>query len=57
MKKWQKNKLKIGDFDALARSLKINEKAALSIYKRFERVLRKWIELIERSFGECVNWG
>lgn len=57
MKKWQKNKLKIGDFDALARSLKINEKAALSIYKRFELVLRKWIALIERSFGECVNWG
>ncbi len=48
----KKNKLKISDFDALARSLKINEKAALSIYKRFERVLPKWIELIDRSFLE-----
>jgi hypothetical protein len=57
MRKWQKNKLKISDFDVLALSLNINKKAALSVYKRFERVLPKLIKLIERSFGEYVNRG
>jgi serine/threonine-protein kinase HipA len=46
----KKNRLKRSDFDTLARSLKINEKALAYIYKRFEKALPKWEEMIAQSF-------
>jgi serine/threonine-protein kinase HipA len=46
----RKNKLQLNDFNALAGSLKINEKAMQSIYKRFNDVLPKWIAFIQHSF-------
>ncbi|HTO34699.1 MAG TPA: HipA domain-containing protein [Flavobacterium sp.] len=46
----KKSKLKLNDFDVLAESLKINEKSLQSIYKRFNKILPKWILFIEQSF-------
>src|SRR5690606_5383958 len=46
----KKNNLKKNDFDLLAASLKINEKSLNAIYNRFNKVLPKWIALIEESF-------
>lgn len=46
----KKNNLQKKDFDLLAVSLKINEKALNAIYNRFHKVLPKWISCIERSF-------
>jgi serine/threonine-protein kinase HipA len=44
------NRLKRSDFDALAKSLKINDKALQSIYNRFNDVLPEWIAFIKQSF-------
>lgn len=46
----KKNRLKRSDFDALAVSLKINEKSLQSIYERFNDVLPEWIAFIKQSF-------
>lgn len=46
----KKSKLNIGDFNALATSLKINGKSTVAIYKRFEAAFPMWISLIEQSF-------
>jgi serine/threonine-protein kinase HipA len=46
----KKNRLKRSDFDALASSLKINEKSLQSIYERFNDVLPEWIAFIQQSF-------
>lgn len=46
----KKSRLKLNDFDQLAESLKINEKSLQSIYKRFNKILPKWIVFIEQSF-------
>lgn len=46
----KKAKLKRDDFNALAASLKINEKALSAIYNRFDKILPKWITLIQQSF-------
>ncbi|GIZ10467.1 hypothetical protein FUMI01_31910 [Flavobacterium sp. UMI-01] len=46
----KKNNLKLTDFNALAESLKINEKALQAIYSRFNNVLPKWTTCIQQSF-------
>lgn len=46
----KKNKLTRVDFDELARNFKINEKSLQTIYKKFEKVQPKWLELIQNSF-------
>jgi serine/threonine-protein kinase HipA len=46
----KKNRLKRGDFDSLARSLKINEKSLQSIYIRFKDMLPGWTAFIQQSF-------
>lgn len=46
----KKNRLKIEDFDQLAKSLKISEKSLQSIYKKFVNVKPKWDEFIQQSF-------
>jgi serine/threonine-protein kinase HipA len=46
----KKSRLNLKDFNALANSLKINEKSLGSIYKRFEDILPKWILWIGQSF-------
>lgn len=46
----KKNRLKLNDFNTLAESLKINEKSLKAIYKRFHKILPKWILFIEQSF-------
>ena len=46
----KKSRLKRSDFDALALSLRINEKATRAIYHRFYNILPKWMLLIELSF-------
>jgi serine/threonine-protein kinase HipA len=46
----KKNTLKRGDFDTLARSLKINEKSLQSIYIRFKDMLPGWTAFIQQSF-------
>lgn len=46
----KKNRLKRSDFDALAASLKINEKSLQFIYERFNNVLPEWIAFIKQSF-------
>ena len=46
----KKNRLKIEDFDQLAKSLKISEKSLQSIYKKFVKVKPKWDEFIQQSF-------
>ncbi len=46
----KKNRLKRSDFDALATSLKINEKSLQSIYERFNDVLPEWTVFIQQSF-------
>ncbi|WP_313578195.1 HipA domain-containing protein [Chishuiella sp.] len=46
----KKNRLKIEDFDKLAKSLKISEKSLESIYKKFIKVKPKWDEFIQLSF-------
>ena len=46
----KKNKLKRSDFDILARSLNINDKALQSIYDRFYKILPVWIAFIQQSF-------
>lgn len=46
----KKNRLKIEDFDQLAKSLKISEKSLQSIYKKFVKVKLKWDEFIQQSF-------
>lgn len=45
-----KSKLNLNDFNKLAESLKINEKSLKAIYIRFDKVLPKWIALIQQSF-------
>jgi serine/threonine-protein kinase HipA len=46
----KKSKLRLGDFNLLAESLKINEKSLQSIYSRFNKVLPKWIAFVQQSF-------
>ena len=46
----KKNRLKIEDFDQLAKSLKISEKSLQTIYKKFINVKPKWDEFIQLSF-------
>jgi serine/threonine-protein kinase HipA len=46
----KKSRLNLKDFNALANSLKINEKSLGSIYKRFADMLPKWILWIGQSF-------
>lgn len=46
----RKNKLTRSDFDALANSFQINKKSAQTIYKKFEKIQPKWLELIQNSF-------
>lgn len=46
----KKNRLQLKDFNALAESLKINEKSLQAIYKRFHKVLPKWVSFIQQSF-------
>lgn len=46
----KKDRLKIEDFDQLAKSLKISEKSLQSIYKKFVKVKLKWDEFIQQSF-------
>lgn len=46
----KKNRLQLKDFNALAESLKINEKSLQAIYKRFNKVLPKWVSFIQQSF-------
>lgn len=46
----KKSRLKLNDFNALAESLKINEKSLQAIYKRFNKILPKWILFIGQSF-------
>ncbi|MBX9449165.1 MAG: HipA domain-containing protein [Taibaiella sp.] len=42
----KKNRLKRSDFDALASSLKINERSLQFIYERFNNALSGWIAFI-----------
>ena len=44
------NKLNRNDFNALANSLKINEKSLDAIFHRFNEILPNWIAWIEQSF-------
>lgn len=46
----KKSKLSRMDFQALATSLKITDKALQSIYSRFEAVLPIWVSLVNQSF-------
>ena len=46
----KKNRLKIEDFNQLAKTLKIPNKSEESIYKRFIKIKLKWINFIEISF-------
>ncbi|MFV0146146.1 HipA domain-containing protein [Empedobacter falsenii] len=46
----KKNRLKIEDFNQLAKTLKIPNKSEESIYKRFINIRLKWINFIEISF-------
>ncbi|MFM7104516.1 MAG: HipA domain-containing protein, partial [Flavobacteriales bacterium] len=46
----KKSKLNRNDFQILATSLKISDKALLSIYKRFEAILPTWISCVKQSF-------
>jgi serine/threonine-protein kinase HipA len=46
----KRNRLKRSDFDALAVSLKINEKALEAIYARFYNALPAWQDFIRQSF-------
>lgn len=46
----KKSKLKIEDFNQLAKTLQISEKAVESIYKKFRIIKPKWIDFIEISF-------
>ncbi|MGF7232792.1 HipA domain-containing protein [Arachidicoccus sp.] len=45
----KKSRLKRSDFDALAASLKINDKSLKAIYDRFYKVLPQWIDFIKQS--------
>ena len=46
----KKNRLKIEDFNQLAKTLKIPNKSVESIYKRFIKIKLKWIDFVEISF-------
>lgn len=46
----KKNKLRLSDFEALARNLKIPEKTMANIFNRFIKVLPSWIAFINKSF-------
>jgi len=46
----RKSKLKRQDFDLLATSFKLNEKALQSIYQRFENSLDPWLHFVNQSF-------
>ena len=46
----KKSKLNRNDFNALANSLKINEKSLDAIFHRFNEILPNWIAWIEQSF-------
>ncbi|MFV0141056.1 MULTISPECIES: HipA domain-containing protein [Empedobacter] len=46
----KKNRLKVEDFNQLAKSLKIPDKSVESIYKRFIKIKLKWIDFVEISF-------
>ena len=46
----KKNRLKIEDFNQLAKTLKIPNKSVESIYKRFIKTRLKWIDFVEISF-------
>lgn len=46
----KRNRLQLKDFNALAKSLKINAKSLQAIYKRFNKVLPKWFSFIQQSF-------
>lgn len=46
----KKNRLKVEDFNQLAKSLKIPDKSVESIYKKFIKIKPKWIDFVENSF-------
>ena len=46
----RKRKISLNDFDALAASLKINNKSTQAIYARLNKILPKWIACINKSF-------
>lgn len=46
----KKSRLKLSDFNALAESLKINEKSLQAIYARFHKAVPQWIDFIGLSF-------
>lgn len=46
----KKNRLKVEDFNQLAKSLKIPDKSVESIYKKFIKIKPKWIDFVEISF-------
>lgn len=46
----KKSRLKLSDFDILAKSLGINEKSLHFIYGRFKKVQPKWEAFIQQSF-------
>lgn len=46
----KKSGFNLKDFNALANSLKINEKSLQTIYRRFDDILPKWILWISQSF-------
>lgn len=46
----KKSRFNLKDFNALANSLKINEKSLQTIYRRFDDILPKWILWISQSF-------
>jgi serine/threonine-protein kinase HipA len=46
----KKRKITLKDFDALAASLKINNKSTQAIYARLNKILPKWIACINESF-------
>jgi len=46
----KKRKITLKDFDALAVSLKINNKSTQAIYARLNKILPKWIACINESF-------
>lgn len=45
----KKSKLRLKDFNALAKSLDINDKSLQSIYLRFIKAYPKWVELTKQS--------
>jgi serine/threonine-protein kinase HipA len=46
----RKNKLKKQDFIAEMNTLKVDDKQQQNIFRKMEKALPKWIELIDKSF-------